>query len=442
MYTNKYRKLIVGVDKKISLVSGKIVTPINFDNAATTPPFVSVMKAINEFAPWYSSIHRGTGYKSEISSFFYESSRQTICDFVGANPDHDAVIFVKNTTEAINKLSYRLCNKDKDYVILSTCMEHHSNDLPWRDKYKVDYISIDSEGRLSLGDLENKLIRHKGNVKLVTVCGASNVTGYVNPIYKIASLVHQYGAMLLVDGAQLIPHVPFDMKPLNSPEHIDFVAFSAHKMYAPFGVGVLIGPKEIFQAGPPEFSGGGTVKLVTHDFVKWLDPPQKEEAGTPNIMGVVALISSIKTLNKIGMKNIEEHEDNLCAYLLEKLKKVPGVTLYGNTLDCKGRVGIIPFNIEGFYCDITSKILSMEAGIGVRSGCFCAHPYVQKLLKIKQEEIDYYKNHPNSPRPGMARISLGLYNTFREADILVDSLIKITNKRDHFIKKYSTCDYI
>lgn len=435
--TTNYRKLVIGVDMKIPLYDGSYITSINFDNAATTPPFQSVLNEIINFSPLYSSIHRGCGYKSIISSKLYDDSRSIVANFVHANLENDTIIYVKNTTEAINKLANRLCIKHKKCVVLSTDMEHHSNDLPWRNKYKVDYISIDNLGKLSIVDLEKKLIKYHGNVKLVTVSGASNVTGYRNPIYEIAELSHKYGARILVDGAQLVPHVPMDMKPPNSKEHIDFLAFSSHKMYAPFGIGVLVGPKRDFIIGEPDYQGGGTVKVVTHDFVSWDDPPSKEEAGTPNIMGVVALVAAIKTLTSIGMTNIENYEHKLTEYALERLSKLPGVKLYGSSLDCQDRISIIPFNIDEIDHTITARVLSNEKGISVRNGCFCAQPYIQKLLKLDKAKINALIKNPNVPRPGMVRVSFGLYNTFSEIDFFVDSIRYISEHKEFYIKKYS-----
>lgn len=430
-----YRNLIFGIDTLVPIRNGKKVPYINFDNGATTPPFSSVINGINNFAPWYSSIHRGTGYKSVLSSDFYDKSRNVVLNFVKGDPRYHEVIFVKNTTEAINKLSYRLFEEDKDDVILSTFMEHHSNDLPWRNKYKVDYIDIDTFGRLSLDDLEYKLKKYNGKVKLVAVTGASNVTGYINPIYKIARIAHKYNAKILVDGAQLIPHYPVDMKPINSNSHIDYLAFSAHKMYAPFGTGVLIGPRETFVKGDPEFVGGGTVSIVTPDFVIWENPPNKEEAGTPNIMGVVALMASIKNLRDIGMENIHEYEELLTNYTLEKIKNIPNINLYCDKT-INNRVSIIPFNIEGIHHEIVAKILASEGGIAVRSGCFCAQPYIQKLLKIDPKDIEKYKDDLTLPRPGMVRVSFGLYNNFEEINIFIELLREIALNREKYNTKY------
>lgn len=430
-----YRNLICGVDEKIPLKDGSLVTPINFDNAATTPPLKTVLQEIINFSPWYSSIHRGSGYKCMVSSNLYENSRSLVMDFVNAG-EENIVIYVKNTTEAINKLSFRLCDGEKKWVVLSTDMEHHSNDLPWRDKYIVDYININDDGSLSLEDLEKKLIYYNGSVKLVTVTGASNVTGIINPIYKIARLCHSYNTKILIDGAQLVPHHAINMGEISSPEHIDFLVFSAHKMYAPFGIGVLIGPKEVFMKGSPDLSGGGTVKIVTHDFISWSEPPEKDEAGSPNVIGVAALAASIRTLKEIGLTNISNYEKYLTYYALNKLKEVPGISIYGD-VSYKARVGIIPFNISGIPHYIVSQILSDEGGISIRNGCFCAQSYIRKLLKIPSETTKRVKENPLCPKPGMLRISFAFYNEIEEIDKLISLLIKISMNKNKYLNLYT-----
>ncbi|MHB9093842.1 MAG: aminotransferase class V-fold PLP-dependent enzyme [Eubacteriales bacterium] len=434
-YSN-WRNTILGANAKVPLSDNSLVTAINFDNAATTPPFVNVMQKINSIAPYYSSVHRGSGYKSALSSELYELSRSVVLDFVKGNPDHDIVIFVKNTTEAINKLSYRLLGKDDKHVILSTRMEHHSNDLPWRHKYLVDYIEIDENGRLRLDDLENKLLKHKGSVRLVTVTGASNVTGYLNPIYEIAEMAHTYEAQILVDAAQMAPHTPIVMQPPGSPRHIDYLAFSGHKMYAPFGTGVLIGPRETFQQGIPEYAGGGTVKSVTSDYVIWDDPPYKEEAGTPNVIGVISLKTAIETLNHIGMPLLCQHENKLWDYTIKKFASIPGLKIYCDNDATKPRIGIIPFNISGINHTLVADILSGEAGIATRTGCFCAQPYVRMLLKLTPAEILNCTKDSLSTRPGMVRISFGLYNDYGEIDVLVRTVSRIVENKDYYAQKY------
>jgi cysteine desulfurase / selenocysteine lyase len=425
---NKYRDRIMGVNKLVPIKNGEKVVGINLDNAATTPPFESVVREVVKFSSWYSSVHRGTGYKSQLSSRFYDESREVILKFVNADPKIHTVVYVKNTTEGINKLSYRLLSC-KDCVVLSTWMEHHSNDLPWRDKCHVDYVDIDSEGRLRIDDLNKKLQKYKGAVKLVTVTGISNVTGYINDIHKIAALAHKYGARILVDGAQMVPHMRVNMMPEREEERIDFLAFSAHKMYAPFGIGVIVAPKKCLECGCPEYKGGGTVHVVTHDFVDWDEPPFKDEAGSPNLIGVKALVTAINEYNKIGVENIERQELELTSYAIKRLKDIENIKIYGDISGDTPRVGIIPFNIKGISHLEVAKYLSDEAGIAVRSGCFCAHPYVQRLLNIPLEYMEAYRNNKHLEKPGMVRVSFGIYNTAREVDVLVKYLKRLDKKR-------------
>ena len=430
-----YRSLVYGINNLIPLGDGSKVPCINFDNAATTPPFSSVINKINSFSPYYSSVHRGTGYKSILSSQFYEKARDIVLDFVKGDPEFHTVIFVKNTTEAINKLSYRLMDEIKDSIVLSTYMEHHSNDLPWRYKYNVDYVEVDEHGRLSLDHLEYLLKKYKGKVKLLAVTGASNVTGYLNPIHQIARLAHRYGSKILVDGAQLVPHHPVDMKPIDHPEHIDYIAFSAHKMYAPFGTGVLIAPKDTFKNGISDHIGGGTVRLVTPKEVIWEDSPQKEEAGTPNLLGVVALVQSIDTLRKIDMEKVKNYERELTKYTFERIKNIPNIILYDDG-DIENKVSIISFNIDGLYHGTVATALSLEGGIAVRNGCFCAQPYIQKLLGVSLKDMEKYKNDESLLRPGTVRVSFGLYNDYNEINVLLELLNQIGNNTKYYDLKY------
>ncbi|TCK98476.1 selenocysteine lyase/cysteine desulfurase [Natranaerovirga hydrolytica] len=432
----KYRHLVLGVDTKVPISSNEYIHSINFDNAATTPPIKPVLDAINNYSPWYASIHRGTSFKSNLSSSLYDHSREIVLDFVGGDLNDDTVIFVKNATEAINKLSYRLKQCTDKKIILTSYMEHHSNDLPWRDKYIVKYIDILENGLLDIIDLRRQLEHHKNKVALIAITGASNVTGFINDIYDIAHLAHQYGAKILVDGSQLVPHMPIAMKQKNPLKNIDFLVFSGHKMYAPFGVGALIGPKSFFDVGSSEIVGGGTVKVVTPNKVLWETTPLKDEAGTPNIMGIIALTASIRTLNRINLQRIFEHEIYLTNYTLIQMKKLQDIILYGAKNINENRVGIISFNITNMHHSIVAKALAHEFGISVRNGCFCAQPYVQKLLKIPSDIIQKSLNNPNISHPGLVRISFGFYNTLEEVDCLIAALKNIVNHKTTLIKKY------
>ncbi|HWJ02127.1 MAG TPA: aminotransferase class V-fold PLP-dependent enzyme, partial [Verrucomicrobiae bacterium] len=375
-------------------------------------------------------------YKSEVTTRVFEETRQAVLKFVRGNQSSFTAIFLKNTTEGINKLSYRLRSKNAKTLVLATGMEHHSNDLPWRNKYKVEYVNTDSLGRLCLEDLDLRLSRNKGKVKLVAVTGASNVTGYVNPVHQIAAMAHGAGAEILVDGAQLIPHSPFSMGNPNSPDYIDYLVFSAHKMYAPFGSGVLIGPNDTFAQGDPEYSGGGTIQGVTHDLVLWADPPHRDEAGTPNIMGVLALNTALQTLSAITMQKVFSWELKLADYALKSMRTIPNLIIYAHPGQPQAGIAVIPFNINGIHHKLTARILADEAGIATRSGCFCAQPYVHKLLGLSAKEVSL-SIRAGASRPGMVRISFGLYNTFQEVNIFLECLARIANNRQYFLSKYS-----
>lgn len=431
---NSYRDMVVGVNAPVPLDNGTYTAGINFDNAATTPAFVSVEKEIHDFLPRYSSIHRGKGYKSVVSTNAYEAGREVIRNYIRA--DRDAIIiYTKNTTEAINLLACAMKQQQDDRdTVISTWMEHAANDLPWRDKFRVEYVEVDRFGRLDLNDYEDKLRKYRGRIRLVTVTGAANVTGYLNDIYLLASMAHKYDAPIHVDGAQLVPHVPTDMKPAGSPEHIDYLSFSAHKLYAPFGSGVLIGPRAPFEEGVPYCMGGSAIKLVTHDRIWWEEPPAKCEAGTPNLMGVVAMAAALKTMNKIGMQNAFEHEKNLLNYAYGQMCNIPDIHLYSHP-DRQNSIGVIPFTVEGVHHSLVSAILSYEAGIAVRSGFFCAHPYCERLLGYTAQQIEEIAEK-NALFPGLVRVSFGLYNTYGEIDKFINFMLTIINNKKFFINKY------
>ena len=424
------RHEIVGLDAPTPLLDGRRVPYVNLDNAASTPPFKRVMDAINQFMPYYASVHRGTGFKSRLSTAAYDHAHEIVARFVGADPNEHAVIFGKNTTEAINKLSYRL-NMAPGAVVLSTAMEHHSNDLPWRCRARVVHIKTTAEGRLDEDDFDRQVARYAGNIALITVSGASNVTGFIQPIHRLARKAHAVGARILVDTAQLAPHRPVDMKPVDDPEHLDFVVLSAHKMYAPFGTGALIGPKSIFLESGPEYCGGGTVDVVTLEDIHWAGLPDREEAGSPNVVGAVAMAAAARQLMDVGMETIAAHETELVAYALRRLREVPGIRIYGESDPARAheKVGVIPFNVAGISHFKLAAILGYEGGIGVRSGCFCAHPYVVHLLQLDEEEAASWRDQmlagDKSNMPGMVRMSFGCYNHEADVDRLVEMLHRV-----------------
>jgi selenocysteine lyase/cysteine desulfurase len=425
------RHRILGVDLEVPLLDGRMVPYVNFDNAASTPPLVDVMDALTRFLPYYSSVHRGTGFKSRLSTEAYDDAHRILTRFVGADPATNTVIFGKNTTEAVNKLSYRF-PLAPDAVVISSQLEHHSNDLPWRRSAEVVHVGALPDGRLDEDDFDRQLARYGNRVALVSVTGASNVSGLMPPIHRLARKAHAVGAPILVDAAQLAPHRRVDMKPDDDPEHLDFVVLSAHKMYAPFGTGALIGPKDVFLQSPPEYQGGGTVDVVTLDEVHWADVPDREEAGSPNVVGAVAMAAAAAALMEFRMDAIAEHESRLVAYCLDRFREMPGVSVYGDQDPERAhtRVGAIPFNLEGVPHSLLAAILGHEGGIGVRHGCFCAHPYVVHLLQLSEEDAASWRTQvlkgDKSNMPGMVRVSFGCYNTTEEIDRLVEMLNRIS----------------
>lgn len=434
-----FSRRIVGNDRLVPLLDGSEVRYLNLDNAASTPALQDVLDAIERFLPYYASVHRGTGFKSRLSTDAYDHAHRVIGAFVGADLDRNTVIFGKNTTEAVNKLSYRM-PIDPEHVVVTTVLEHHSNDLPWRRACRVVHVPATPEGRLDEAAFDRVLATHADRIALVTVTGASNVSGFVQPVHRLARKTHAVGAQILVDAAQMAPHRPVDMRPDDDPEHLDFVVLSAHKMYAPFGTGALIGPRETFVASAPEYQGGGTVDAVTLDEVLWADAPDRDEAGSPNVLGAVAFAAAANALMDVGMDTIAAHEHELVVHALERLARIPGLRIYGETDPARAgeKVGVIPFNLEGRPHALVAAILGYEGGIGVRHGCFCAHPYVVHLLGLSARESAAWRAQiargDKSDMPGLVRASFGCYNTIEDIDRLAEMLERIT--RDDYRGRY------
>jgi cysteine desulfurase / selenocysteine lyase len=445
-----YRNLFVGGQAQTPLLDGSHRHYINLDNAASTPPLEAVQRAVDDFLPYYSSVHRGTGFKSQLSTHAYERARQATQRFVGADLNEYTCIFGKNTTEAINKLAHRFPFTAERDLVITSAMEHHSNDLPWRGVAKTVYAGLTDEGRLDEADFDAQLAHYAGRVALVAITGASNVTGFINPIRRLARKAHAAGAHILVDCAQLAPHRKVEMGLLDDPEHLDFVTISAHKMYAPFGTGALIGRRDVFEQGDPDMRGGGTVEIVTLDDVVWTNPPEKDEAGSPNTVGAVALAAAICQLEGIGMENVARHEAELTAYALRRLEEIPGITIYGDRDPAQApeRLGVIPLDMNGISHFKVAAILGYEFGIGVRSGCFCAHPYILHLLGLTPEQArgvrDRMQAGDRSDMPGLIRASFGLYNNFEDVDAFVDALkhIERGEYRGVYVQNKATGEYL
>ena len=413
------RKLFVGLDKKVNINGKGRIVPINFDNAATTPPFKRVVKRVLETTEYYGSIARGDGQKSQYCSDLYEECRRYILKYFNAPEEIYTAIFVGNTTDGLNKLSNILINNKED-IVITTRMEHHSNDLPWRNKCDLKYVEVNEDGRININEIEELIERYKEKVKYITITGASNVTGYINDIRKISGLIHKYGGKIIVDGAQLVPHKKIYMYKIDSLENIDFLVFSGHKIYAPFGSGAIIGLREDFNNNLPDTKGGGTVEYVIDNNQLWLNTPEKNEAGTPNLFGAVAIMEAMKEIENIGFERIEKNEKELLQYLINGLKELNRVKLYADNDCIDDRLGILVFTIDGMkYYEVGEKLSEIKA-IGVRQGGFCSHPYTRRVLGIPNNQLQEYIN--KNGIPGLVRVSLGIYNSKKEANIFLETV--------------------
>jgi cysteine desulfurase/selenocysteine lyase len=437
----------VGQDKQVALHNGKTVRYVNLDNAASTPALQQVFQEVQDFLPYYSSVHRGSGFKSRVSTKMYEEARSTVLNFFGGNEDDHVVIFGVNTSEAINKLAYRLELQQEDIVLVSM-LEHHSNDLPWRSKACMMRVESSNDGTINTDHLRELVQKYGNKIKLIAVTGASNVTGHISDIHAIAALAHSVDAEILVDGAQLAPHRPIDIKSLADDEHIDYLAVSAHKMYAPFGSGALIARKDTLSRGAPEYSGGGTIDFVSLDDVVWASTPDRDEVGSPNVVGAIAFAASLRELQKIGMDAIVSHEQKLVAYAVKELKKIPKVTVYGatNEQDLPQRTGVVSFAVQDVNHALVAEVLAAEYGVGVRNGCFCAHPYVIDLLGINPEQLSQIKisktSDEHDPIPGLVRMSFGLYNSIDDIDRAlqgIQAIVKGSHNQDYKFNPATGC---
>lgn len=370
------------------------------DNAATSQkPKAMIEALVNYYENFNANVHRGVYTIAEEATQAYENIRKRIRQFLNAGADYE-VIFVRNTTEAINlvAISYGFANFKKGDEILLTQMEHHSNIVPWfmiskETGAKVIFTLVNEEGLLDLQDLKNKIT---SKTKIVSLTHVSNVLGTINPVKEVIKEVHEQGVPVLIDAAQSVPHMRVNVNSLKP----DFLAFSAHKMLGPMGVGVLVARKEHLEKMEPVFGGGDMISKVTWEEASWNVLPWKFEAGTPNVSDVVATGTSIDYLTKTSLEEIREHEKQLTKYALEKLSGVSKLRILG-TKDIEKRGGVVSFSMEGIHPHDLSTILD-QYGVAIRAGHHCAQPLHQHLNL-----------------PASARASFYLYNTWEEVDRLI-----------------------
>lgn len=378
---------------------------VYLDNAATTQRPSRVIEAMCSYArEHHANVHRGLHTLSVEATSLYEEARREVARFIGAASERE-IVFTRNATEAVNLVAHTWAEaflESGDVVVLSE-MEHHSNLIPWqllarRKGVRLAFLPFDENGMLDLASLD-KLWTER--VKLVSLVHVSNVFGTVNPVEEIVEYAHRRGALVLLDGAQAIPHLPISVEALGC----DFLAFSGHKMYGPMGIGVLYAREELLETMPPFLGGGEMILSVTLETATWNEVPHKFEAGTPNVEGAVGLAEAVRFLREVGMEAVAAHERDLTTYALEALKRVPDITLYGPGIP--HQTGIVSFTLEGVHPHDIAQLLDRE-GVAVRAGHHCAQPAMRKLGV-----------------PATARASFGLYTTREEIDILVSSLIKV-----------------
>lgn len=415
------RDYVIGVNEPVALEDGTMVPAINFDNAATTPALQPVADEVSKELLMYGSIGRGAAQKSEHSTELYKAVREKVIRFVGADPETYNCFYVNNTTDGLNKLASALIT-DENMTVLTTRMEHHSNDLSWRERCNVIYAEVDDQGRVRYDDIERLLDENK--VDIVSVTAASNVTGYVSDVHRIAKLAHAHGALMVVDGAQIVAHRAFSMLGETPEENIDFFVFSAHKMYSPYGGGAVVGLDEVLQAHMPEVYGGGTIAIVGDDDQRYADAPAKYEAGSPNYPAVVGLSKAIDVLQEVGFDDIQAHEQVLVARMMEGMKQIPGVKIFGDAEHYDDRVGVITFRVDQVNTEVLANKLADIGAVATRRGAFCAHPYVWRLLGIPDEQALSYEECTATNTPGMIRVSFGIYNTEEEVDRFLEILPK------------------
>jgi selenocysteine lyase/cysteine desulfurase len=394
---------IVGADLTVPLVTGENVRYVNLDCAASAPCLQSVQDVVLKLLPWYSSVHRGAGFASTVTSEVLASSREAVARFVHARSD-DTVVFTKNTTDALNLLASALPD---DTTVITFASEHHANLLPWRTGRHVHLLVPRSpEDALTRADVAFRAVRSRH--RLFAVTGASNVTGELWPIAELTALAHRHGARIVIDAAQLAPHRSLDLVSLGA----DYVALSGHKLYAPFGGGALVGRADWLDDARPYLAGGGAVRRVTLSDVEWADGPARHEAGTPNVVGAAALGAACRALTRVGMASIAWHEKQLLEATTEGLCSIPGLDILSMWGPSSARVGIVTFTVEGWHPGALAAALSAEHGIGVRAGAFCAHPLVDALVG-------------EGKTPAAVRASFGVGTTMTDIERLIDAVAQL-----------------
>ncbi|WP_151772888.1 aminotransferase class V-fold PLP-dependent enzyme [Streptomyces abyssomicinicus] len=415
---------VLGLDVTVPLASGHRVPYAALDQAASAPVLRQVWDEVAEYAPYYGSVHRGAGHLSRLSTELYEDARETVARFLDCRED-DQVVFTRATTDSLNLLASALPAGCRVYVFET---EHHAALLPWRGA-EVTLLDAPGGPAAAVAALERALTaREDDGPALVCVTGASNVTGELWPVRELAAVAHAHGARIVLDAAQLAPHRPVSVRDLD----VDWVALSGHKLYAPFGAGVLAGRADWLDAAEPYLAGGGASRQVVRREdggldVEWHTGPARHEAGSPNVVGVHALASACRALTEASPALLAEREQALLDRLTEGLAALPGVRVLSLFGDEAPRVGVVSFVVDGRDSAELAERLASSHGIGVRAGLFCAHPLVRHLLGGRRDEAAECGETGGSPLNAV-RASFGVGTPVEHVDRLLSALADLIHE--------------
>ena len=410
---------------------------LSFDAAASTSVLPQVLDAVEAFVPWYAGVRHGAGYRSQASALAYQSTHLAALAFAGRGGDSgDVAVICRNATEAINHLACRL-RLDRGDVVVTTVAEHYSNLLPWTRVAACRFVECSQDGTFAPEDVAATLDQ-RPVPRLLAITGASNVTGWLPPLPEIIAVAHHRGIPVLVDAAQLAPHRPL-------PPEADFLAWSGHKMYAPFGTGVLVGPRRVIAAGDPFLVGGGAAAVFDLDDVAWLDPPEREEAGSPNVIGAVALRAAIGALEEIGWPAIASHDRRIAWSLRRGLAAIPGVRLLGPDLDAE-TLPVATFSVAGAPAAVVAARLAAEEAIGVGHGSFHACPFVARLLGLSPAGARASANrarHDGGEMPEAVRVSAGINTSEQDVARLLAAVARLVDSEPpvRYLRDPSTGDF-
>jgi cysteine desulfurase/selenocysteine lyase len=417
-----------GSDFRVRLADGRDVRVVQLNNAATTPPFTRTLREVEEFLGGYGALHRGAGPRARATVEAVELALHRIHAFIG-QPADNGLLFCSNTSAAINQLA-RLLPLDADDVVLTSEIEHTSNNLPWRYNTAAWVIDVraDDSGALDLKHLDELLAAHAGRIKLLAVTGASNLTGFCPDLRGLAEMCHRAGALLFVDAAQLAPHRRIDM----AASGVDALAFSAHKVYAPFGLGVLSLPAAVLDRQPAD-PGGGSIDMISKSGdVVWAPTSERHQTGTWNATGIVALGASCAALLDAGWDLVEGHERTLVAHTASALAEIPGIrlTVPAHRYSDDDRIGTFPFVVDGRHHALVAAALEHEHGIEVRAGTICNHRLVRRWLGVSDYEQARIEDEIGAGDRlagyGIVRASLACHSSTEDIERLADALRQIS----------------